>query len=142
MIRWAKIMCLLVAVILIGPYVAPSPRVEIPADLLAASDLIEPQPDYRFMSDGCSGGMSLAWRITFRAPPAWEHCCVVHDFAYWRGGTADDRLAADDQLWSCVNATGHPWWAWVMWAGVRPGGSPLLPTAWRWGYGWHYGGFL
>jgi hypothetical protein len=125
--------------IFIAPYLIPSPRIAIPSDLLAASDLIEPQPVYRFTSDGCSGGLSIAWRVIFRHPPDFESCCVTHDFAYWRGGTADDRAEADAKLLQCIDAAGYPLLAWVMWAGVRPGGSPYLPTSWRWAYGWYYG---
>jgi hypothetical protein len=126
-----------VLALLLGPYVAPAPRIEIPAELLAASDRVEPRPHYRFTSDGCSGGMSLAWRV-FGAPPPWEQCCVVHDFAYWRGGTANERAQADEALEQCVAASGHPIWGAIMRAGVWPGGVPHLPTAWRWGYGWHF----
>jgi hypothetical protein len=130
-------LCLLAA-FFTAPYVIPAQRITIPADLLAASDLIEPQPDYRFTSDGCSGGLSLFWRILFRESPSFEHCCVTHDFAYWRGGTSDERERADAVLWRCVTLIGRPTWAWIMWAGVRPGGHPGLPFPWRWGYGNHY----
>jgi hypothetical protein len=133
-----KAVLVAIAVFLIAPYVAPSPRIEIPAELLAASDQVQPQPLYRFTSDGCSGGMSFAWHVALGHGPDWEHCCVAHDFAYWRGGSSDDRQNADAHLLQCVDASGHPLWAWLMWLGVRPGGSPYLPTAWRWGYGWAY----
>lgn len=139
MMRAAKIAVIALAAFFVAPYVVPSPRVEVPADLLAASDQIEPRPVYRFTSDGCSGGLSIAWRAVFREPPPFEGCCVAHDLAYWRGGTAEQRADADVELWHCVAPTGRPWLAWVMWLGVRPGGSPHLPTAWRWGYGWYYG---
>jgi hypothetical protein len=124
--------------LLTGPYVLPSPRIDIPSDLLAASDQVEPRPDYRFTSDGCSGGMSLAWHIATGKGPAWEHCCIRHDFAYWRGGTALERAVADDDLAKCAAASGHPVMGWLMKNAVEPGGVPWLPTAWRWGYGWHF----
>ena len=38
--------------------------------------------------DGCSGGMSWAWRFLFRKNPPWEGCCDVHDQPYAKGGTA------------------------------------------------------
>jgi hypothetical protein len=138
LIRAAKIAAVIIAAFFIAPYVVPSPRVEIPADLLAASDQVEPRPVYRFTSDGCSGGLSIGWRAVFGAPPPFEGCCVGHDFWYWRGGTVEQRASADEGLWRCVAATGHPWLAWVMWAGVQPGGSPKLPFPWRWGYGEYY----
>ncbi len=28
----------------------------------------------------------------------WQHCCVAHDVAYWRGGTAAQREQADSAL--------------------------------------------
>lgn len=70
----------------------------------------------------------------------WCRCCLAHDLAYWRGGTADERLAADDALRACVRAsTGSPLLARIMHAGVRTAGGPRLPTSFRWGYGWPYG---
>ena len=110
----------------------------IPSEIVADADAVNPQPDYRFSSDGCSGLMSWAWRTVTGHGPPWEGCCVVHDRAYWAGGTWADRRAADRRLRQCVAANGHPLWAWLMWAGVRIGGTPYLPTAWRWGYGWHW----
>lgn len=85
--------------------------------------------------DGCSGGMSAAWRKAFGTAPPWEHCCDLHDQPYARGGTAAQRAEADRKLRECVAANGHPAWAWAMWAAVRLGGVPWLPTPWRWGFG-------
>jgi hypothetical protein len=94
--------------------------------------------DYDFTTDGCSGGISWAWRkITGKAPP-WEGICVEHDKIYWVGGTIEQRRAADRQLMSALTLAGHPILAFVFWIGVRFGGHPLLPTPWRWGYGWKY----
>ena len=133
-----KITFIALAAFFITPYVLPAPSVAILDKVWIASDLIEPQPNYRFTTDGCSGGLSIAWRIIFRGPPSFEHCCIYHDFSYWRGGTVDERSDADAELWRCVAQTDHAGWAWVMWLGVRPGGVPWLPTAWRWGYGWRF----
>ncbi|MCC7348845.1 MAG: hypothetical protein IT538_15760 [Variibacter sp.] len=95
-------------------------------------------PDYPFTTDGCSGGMTAAWRLLLRRDPPWNGCCVDHDRLYWPGGTAAERRSADAKLRACVAARGHPVWAWAMWAAVRLGGHPLLPFSWRWGYGWKY----
>lgn len=38
----------------------------------------------------------------------------------------------------CVSVEGEPEIAKLMLAGVRVGGIPYLPTAFRWGYGWAY----
>jgi hypothetical protein len=75
-----------------------------------------------FTSDGCSGGLSDAWRaISDQFPkfakahetnPPWEACCLVHDRAYHVAGGAteaqqsyDLRLAADNALRECVFST-------------------------------------
>lgn len=87
-----------------------------------------------FSSDGCSAfpdGTSLQQQL-------WLQCCTAHDRAYWRGGTAAERRQADLQLKACVTQAGEPAIAAVMLTGVRVGGSPYLPTRFRWGYGWNY----
>jgi len=73
----------------------------------------------RFLSDGCSGGMSQLWGdLADRLPgfadyagqrPPWEHCCVAHDRDYWRGETRDgyaERARSDARLRACVRQTG------------------------------------
>ena len=100
------------------------------------------RPNYlaEFQTDGCSGGMSWAWRKFLGSAPPWEGCCVKHDMAYWRGGFYKDRREADLELARCVRNHGHPIWAVLMYIGVRIGGSPIWPAPWRWGYGWEYTG--
>lgn len=89
-----------------------------------------------FVSDGCS-------LFPDRAPASkadWCGCCLVHDLAYWKGGTEEERLQADLQLRDCVLAsTGDKALAETMLAGVRVGGAPQLQTPFRWGYGWPRG---
>ncbi len=46
------------------------------------------------------------------------------------------RADADAKLQQCVAAIGQPEIAQIMQAGVRVGGTPFLPTPFRWGYGW------
>lgn len=94
--------------------------------------------DFPFTTDGCSGGMSRAWRAVFRRPPPWEGCCVAHDFEYHPGGTKEDRRKADRELMAAVVLNGHPVIAFFMWLAVRVGGHPLLPLPWRWGFGWRW----
>ena len=77
-----------------------------------------------FSSDGCSGGLSTAWRaLSKRFPalaeahqdtPPWEQCCQTHDLAYHGAGGAKEphesyalRLAADKALTHCVRETGR-----------------------------------
>ena len=73
----------------------------------------------RFVTDGCSGGMSDGWRYVaavfpsfnekFGGRPPWERCCVEHDRIYWRGEAVDGyakRKKADEMLHGCVTDTG------------------------------------
>jgi hypothetical protein len=86
---------------------------------------IKQQPDFIFTTDGCS-----------RAPDDhWLACCIVHDIAYWCGGSQADRQAADQALKQCVNKQANVIGS-FFYFGVRLGGTPWLPTPWRWGYGW------
>jgi len=95
----------------------------------AHADTLKP-----FTSDGCS----IFPDGTLAHKQLWLSCCTAHDFAYWQGGTYDERLQADEALESCVAHVGEPEIATLMLAGVRVGGSPYLPTSFRWGYGWSY----
>lgn len=87
-----------------------------------------------FTTDGCS----IFPDGTYEQKELWLSCCTTHDYAYWQGGTYDERLIADEQLQQCVAKVGEPQIANLMLAGVRIGGSPYLPTSFRWGYGWSY----
>lgn len=88
-----------------------------------------------FTTDGCS----MFPDGTPDAPTLWQHCCIEHDYAYFRGGTYARRLAADRALGQCVaKASGSPELGDLMVAGVRLGGTPFVDTGWRWGYGWTY----
>jgi hypothetical protein len=87
-----------------------------------------------FTTDGCS----LFPDGTYHQQSLWLSCCIHHDLAYWKGGTEQQRLAADQSLERCVSQVGEPEIAKLMLAGVRVGGSPYFPTSYRWGYGWSY----
>ena len=82
------------------------------------------RPLDEFTTDGCSGGLSEAWRVVAgRFPdfagvhggtPPWEACCVTHDHAYHAGGRDreaandfQDRVAADRALRACVVDSGR-----------------------------------
>jgi len=84
------------------------------------------RPPRPFTTDGC----------TWSPAGSWTECCVEHDMAYWCGGSARMREAADQALRSCVTDHGYPLLAIVMYAGVRIGGVGWIPTPWRWGYGY------
>jgi len=89
-----------------------------------------------FTTDGCS----MFPDHSPNGKADWCVCCVAHDLAYWRGGSADERARADAELEHCVRtASGDARLARTMLAGVRVGGSPYYPTSYRWGYGWPYG---
>jgi hypothetical protein len=87
-----------------------------------------------FASDGCSGFPDG----TFVQQNVWLECCLEHDKAYWMGGEYRERLEADKKLKECVKKVGKPIVAQMMLLGVRAGGTPYLPTKFRWGYGWPY----
>lgn len=93
------------------------------------------EPPMAFTTDGCSGGV---WIALAGEPGPWQHCCVAHDVAYWRGGHAQARESADAKLLQCVAGDGYPWVAMTMFLTVRVTGHPTFPTSWRWGYGWPY----
>jgi len=85
-----------------------------------------------FKTDGCSSFPDG----TAQDNELWLPCCIAHDYAYWKGGTYRDRMDADNELKRCVADVGEPEIALLMLAGVRIGGTPFLPTRFRWGYGW------
>ena len=85
-----------------------------------------------FTSDGCSSFPDG----TLAQKTLWLNCCTAHDLAYWKGGTYDERVEADIALKDCVEEVGEEEIALLMLAGVRVGGTPFLPTRFRWGYGW------
>ncbi|MBU0682388.1 MAG: hypothetical protein KKD73_13305 [Proteobacteria bacterium] len=87
-----------------------------------------------FTTDGCSSFPNG----TLKHKELWLACCTEHDRAYWQGGTYSQRLEADKELRQCVAQVGEPAIANLMLGGVRVGGTPILPTRFRWGYGWDY----
>jgi len=87
-----------------------------------------------FTSDGCSAFPDG----TIGQQRLWLACCAEHDYAYWKGGTYEERQEADKKLQQCVESVGQPEIAALMLAGVRVGGTPYLPTDFRWGYGWPF----
>ncbi len=106
-----------------------------------------PEFDPEKHSDGCSGGMSENYaklpreiRDHFGETLPWRECCVVHDLAYYYGGTREEKLAADEALKQCVaaalddQALGLLLGA-AMQAAVTIGGLPYFATSYRWGYG-------
>jgi hypothetical protein len=104
------------------------------ADWCAEREYPGGKPALPFRFDGCSffpDGM---------AATDWRHCCQEHDYAYWCGGSAEDRARADEQLGACVANDTNLALGWLMRSGVRVGGHPLVPMYFRWGYGHAYSG--
>lgn len=98
-------------------------------------------------SDGCSGGMSAAYaelpqevRDLIGETLLWRECCVVHDRAYYYGGTRAEKQAADEALKQCVaqkfgdEVLGALLGSAMQFA-VTIGGLPCFATSYRWGYG-------
>ena len=85
-----------------------------------------------FRFDGCT----CFPEGTSKEPSLWERHCLVHDHAYWQGGTRRERKQADLKLRDGICSEGKPVIAQLAYAGVRIGGTPWLPTPWRWGFGW------
>lgn len=119
-------------------------RVAAKASLLASTMILSAcasmsalDPGLRpFTTDGCS----LFPDRSYISHADWCSCCVAHDIAYWRGGTQEQRLAADQALRDCVKkSTNNPLLANLMFEGVRLGGGPYFFTSYRWGYGWQAG---
>ena len=86
--------------------------------------------DKPFRTDGCSVVADLDMRA----------CCIVHDWAYWQGGTWRDRAKADREFYRCIKRhSRYRFLAGIRWFGARIGGVGWLPfERWRWGYGWEY----
>lgn len=112
--------------------------VGVPAVFLAwmkLGDAKQPGVLADFSSDGCS---LFPDRSLINADD-WCDCCFEHDIAYWKGGTEEERLAADIALRECIlEKTGNAELAELMYEGVRFGGSPYFYNWYRWGYGWSY----
>lgn len=99
-------------------------------NLCAQNDAVLPHSEDppEFVTDGCSWFPDGNYR----------DCCVDHDRAYFKGGSWQQRLKADNKLFSCVSKK-RGWYqpiiAPFMWAGTRVFGVSFLPTSFRWGFG-------
>lgn len=70
-------------------------------------------------------------------PDLWKHCCLIHDMYFWAGGNKDDRNNADLELKACIEQTGSPEQARIMYLAVRAGSySPIKYPKRKWGNGW------
>ena len=86
-----------------------------------------------YVTDGCTDFPDG----TRDDPMKWHQCCVLHDLAYWGGGTPEAFKKADLALRACVAATGETKVAELMYIGVRLGhlSSRGIPGK-QWGNAW------
>ncbi len=109
-------------------------RLLISLVFLFSAQVFSEQSLLPFASDGCSSFPDG----TIAQNELWLSCCTTHDRAYWKGGSYSQRLKADVDLQECVAQLGEEVVSILMLTGVRVGGTPFLPTTFRWGYGWPY----
>lgn len=110
------------------------PHLLISFVLIFSAQVFSEQSLLPFTSDGCSSFPDG----TIAQNDLWLSCCTTHDRAYWKGGSYSQRLKADVDLQECVAQLGEEVVSILMLTGVRVGGTPFLPTTFRWGYGWPY----
>jgi hypothetical protein len=80
----------------------------------------------RAKSDGC----------TLAPDGWWREACVTHDSRYFEGGSAADRLRADQELRDNMIKQGAPKAvANLYYYAVRVGGAPGTGLPWQWGFG-------
>ena len=100
--------------------------INVPSQVKPLSAPVEPPADFK--GDGC----------TAFPDGDWGDCCFEHDKAYFRGGSAKERRAADQKLYQCVKAKNgfrHQLIAPIMYLGVRVAGMELLQAPFSWGFG-------
>jgi hypothetical protein len=86
-----------------------------------------------FQTDYCTGYTEG----TLSDPTAWKDCCLTHDLFFWAGGTIENRDQADHELLTCVEETGHPYQAHLIYLAVRAGSrSPIKIKGKQWNNGW------
>ena len=70
-------------------------------------------------------------------PDLWKHCCLIHDMHFWAGGNKQNRYDSDVELKSCIEETGSPYVARLMYMAVRAGSySPIKYSNKKWNHGW------
>jgi hypothetical protein len=93
-----------------------------------ASETLKP-----FLTDYCTAYPEG----TLKNPDQWKHCCVEHDLFFWAGGSVEDRKMTDLRLKKCVEDSGAPIQARLIYAAVSIGGqSPIRFKTKEWGHAW------
>ncbi|MBP9680088.1 MAG: hypothetical protein KBD76_01685 [Bacteriovorax sp.] len=85
-----------------------------------------------FETDGCT----LFIEGPAKTPTLWRHCCTLHDMRYWFGGSLADRDTADLRLRDCVKDVSTPFWAELIYQGVKLGHSSPVKNKTHWSWGW------
>lgn len=92
-------------------------------------DEVSPRNELRsFRTDGCS--------VVGNWQEKWLPCCLQHDLNYWAGGSVEDRMRADFDLFECISKVDPPS-APVVYLGAAIGGAQWK-TGFEWGYGWRW----
>jgi hypothetical protein len=74
-------------------------------------------------TDACTSPFKLIAN-TFIAEKNWSDCCWQHDFDYHYGYLYGiTREQADFELWECVDSSGNPVIARIIYTGVKIGGG-------------------
>ncbi|OUR99542.1 hypothetical protein A9Q84_00550 [Halobacteriovorax marinus] len=73
---------------------------------------------------------------TKEEPNLWAHCCVKHDLSYWVAGDKREQKRADVELRNCVEKVASPFWAKLMYRGIRLGHLSPIKNAYHWGWSW------
>lgn len=60
---------------------------------------------------------------------------MAHDMWYWAGGNEKYKTQSDKELGQCIAKATSKTFGELVTQGVTIGGSSILPTTWRWGFG-------
>lgn len=79
-------------------------------------------------TDECSSTNRLNWLAETFLEKNWYDCCIQHDFDYREGSKYGiTKAQADYELWECIEASGHPYVANIVYdAVVLFGGSSFV----------------
>ena len=91
---------------------APRQANHISDDSLIAMESASAIVDWRKTldeTDECSSTFGCGWFAEFFLEKNWQDCCFQHDFDYREGAKYGiTKSQADYALWECVDASGHP----------------------------------
>lgn len=129
-----KLYYIFTVTIILAQFLGCSSLPEYRSELNSKSDLELNKQLAPFISDGCS----FFPEGTKLDKDKWLRCCIIHDLAYWAGGTKAQKYKADTALRKCVALKDESIISKMMYIGTRVGGLPDYNTDFKWGYGWRY----